>query len=88
MAEEVKRPRWEDEGLATQGASDKIVCKTCMFRFIEIDGVKVERPDAGGCEIFEYPETKPHDVYFEGSACEYYEKERIISSASPTSSCQ
>jgi hypothetical protein len=74
MAKE-KRPRWESEIWKTQGVTDKIVCKTCMFRYIEIKGEKVESPKAGGCEIYEYPDCKPHEVYFDGAECEFYEKE-------------
>jgi hypothetical protein len=69
---EGKRPRWESEGWATQGVTDNIVCKTCMFRFIENGGEKVEAPDAGCCEIYEYPDSKPHEVYFDGAD---YEKD-------------
>jgi hypothetical protein len=74
MAEE-KRPRWESEMWTTQGVTDKIVCKTCMFRYIESGGEKVESPDAGCCEIYEYPDSKPSEVYFDGADCENYEKD-------------
>jgi hypothetical protein len=74
MAKE-KRPRWESEIWATRGVSDNIICKTCMFRFIESGGEKVEAPDASICEIYEYPDSKPGEVYFNGEDCEYYEKE-------------
>jgi hypothetical protein len=74
MAEK-KRPRWESEIWATRGVSDKIVCKTCMFRFVKIDGKPEEMPDASICNMFEYPDSKPHEVYFDGADCEYYEKQ-------------
>jgi hypothetical protein len=70
-----KRPRWESEVWKTQGVTDKIVCKTCMFRYIESGGEKVESPNAGCCEIYEYPDSKPHEVYFDGAECENYEKD-------------
>jgi hypothetical protein len=73
MAE--KRPRWENEEWAAQHVTDQIVCKTCMFRFIENGGKQVEVPDAGCCEIYEYPDSKPNAVYFDGEECEFYEKE-------------
>jgi hypothetical protein len=46
-----------------------------MFRYIESEGEKVESPNAGCCEIYEYPDSKPHEVYFDGAECEYYEKQ-------------
>jgi len=82
MAEE-KRPRWESEIWKTQGVSEKIVCKTCIFRYIEINGEKVERPDASDCEIYVYPDMKPSALYFNGEECEYYEREKGIKNARP-----
>jgi hypothetical protein len=72
---EGKRPRWESEAWKMQGVTDKIVCKTCMFRYIESGGEKVESPNAGCCEIYEYPDSKPYEVYFDGAECENYEKD-------------
>jgi hypothetical protein len=74
MAEE-KRPRWEGEMMGGRHVSENIVCKTCMFRFIEVGGRKVDIPSGSACEIFEYPDDKPHDVYFDGAECEFYEKQ-------------
>jgi hypothetical protein len=34
-----------------------------------------EAPDAGCCEIYEYPDSKPSEVYFDGAECENYEKD-------------
>jgi len=77
MADNEQRPRWESEGMeGCRHASDKIVCKTCIFRYIEIAGEKVERPDASSCEVYVYPDMKPDTVYFEGKECEYYDKEK------------
>lgn len=73
MAEEKKIPRWVNEQWYAK-QPNPTACLTCMFRFIEIEGEKVDRPDAGCCEIYEYPESKPNDVIFEGAECEYYEK--------------
>jgi hypothetical protein len=70
---EKKRPRWESELWATQGVSENIVCKTCMFRIIEVNGKKVDIPTGSCCEIYEYPDGKPHEVYFDGAECEFYE---------------
>jgi hypothetical protein len=73
MAE--KRPRWEGEMMGGKHVSGDIVCKTCLFRFYEADGKKVNRPDASICQIYEYPESKPNAVYFDGAGYDYYEKE-------------
>jgi hypothetical protein len=75
MAEEEKRPRWENEGWAAQQVSANIVCKTCAFRFSEINGEKREAPESSECEMYEHPDSKPEAVYFNGSECEYYEKQ-------------
>lgn len=69
-----KRPRWESEVWNTQGAN-AIACETCLFRAtVAEDGSPLDRADTGNCEIFESPENKPNDVYFDGAPCEYYEK--------------
>jgi hypothetical protein len=72
---EGKRPRWESEMMGGRHVSDKIVCKTCMFRYIESGGEKIASPNASICEIYEYPDSKPHEVYFDGAECENYEKD-------------
>ena len=72
---EGKRPRWESEMWNTQGVSDNIVCKTCIFRFVEVKGQQEEMPDASTCEMYEYPDSKPNEVYFDGAECDYYEKQ-------------
>jgi hypothetical protein len=46
-----------------------------MFRFVKIDGKLEERPNASVCEIYEYPDSKPNEVYFDGAECENYEKD-------------
>ena len=68
-----KRPRWESEIWTTQQVSENIVCKTCMFSHGESPWA--DEPTKGCCEIFEYPDSKPNDVYFDGANCEYYEKD-------------
>jgi hypothetical protein len=73
---EGKRPRWESEMWMTQHVTDRIVCKTCMFRFIESGGEKVESPNASICEIYEYPDSKPHEVYFDGAECKNYKGDK------------
>jgi len=71
MAEEEKRPRWENEDWRSQQPNPK-ACETCIFSHGEPPWA--DTPLKGSCEIFEYPESKPHDVYFEGAGCEYHDK--------------
>jgi hypothetical protein len=68
-----KRPRWESEMMGGKHVSDKIVCKTCMFAYGEAPWA--DEPTKGCCEIYEYPDSKPHEVYFDGAECENYEKD-------------
>ncbi len=68
-----KRPRWESGAWSTHGAKAG-ACETCLFRACKIDDDQLDRADTGCCEIFEYPESKPNDVYFDGAPCEFYEK--------------
>ena len=69
-----KRPRWESEIWNTQGPN-AVACETCLFRAtVAEDGSPLDRADTGNCEIFESPDNKPNDVYFDGAPCEYYEK--------------
>ena len=68
-----KRPRWEKEIWTTQGPN-AVACKTCKFRAAVINGHQQDNADCGNCEIYEYPESKPNDVYFDGAECEFYEK--------------
>jgi hypothetical protein len=49
-----------------------------MFRFYEVNGKRVDEPlaaTASICEMYEYPESKPYEVLFDGADCEYYEKD-------------
>jgi hypothetical protein len=71
MAEE-NRPRWESENWKAIQPNPK-ACETCIFSHGEAPWA--DNPIKASCEIYEYPESKPHEVYFEGAACEYYEKE-------------
>jgi hypothetical protein len=68
-----KRPRWESEMMGGKHVSDKIVCKTCMFAYGEAPWAG--EPTKGCCEIYEYPDSKPYEVYFDGAECENYEKD-------------
>lgn len=69
-----KRPRWESELLSPQHINP-VACETCKFRAsIASDGSSLDRATTGICEIYEYPDSKPNDVYFDGAECEYYEK--------------
>ena len=68
-----KRPRWESEKFASIGPN-AVACKTCKFRAAIINGHQHDNADCGNCEIYEYSESKPNDVYFDGAECEFYEK--------------
>ncbi len=68
-----KRPRWEKE-IWTVQQPNAVACQTCMFRAAVINGLQHDNADCGSCEIYEYPESKPNDVYFDGAECEFYEK--------------
>ncbi|MDR1398113.1 MAG: hypothetical protein LBJ14_10345 [Desulfarculales bacterium] len=69
-----QRPRWESEMFATTGPNAR-ACESCLFRPTEYKGIKLDRASTDTCMIFEDPETKPHDVYFDGADCEFYEEE-------------
>ncbi|MDR1659788.1 MAG: hypothetical protein LBR94_05545 [Desulfovibrio sp.] len=69
-----KRPRWESEMMGGRHVSENIACKTCLFRPCEMNGEKLDRASTANCQIYEYPEDKPDEVYFDGAECEYYEK--------------
>lgn len=68
-----KRPRWESELFAPQHINP-VACRTCKFRATVFHGEQLDNADTGSCEIYEYPESKPNDVYFDGADCEFYEK--------------
>lgn len=69
-----KRPRWEKEIWTTQGPN-AVACATCKFRAtVAGDGSPLDRASTDTCEIYEYPDHKPNDVYFDGAECEFYEK--------------
>ena len=69
-----KRPRWESEPLSSQRINP-VACETCMFRAsIEEGDAPLDRATTGNCEIYEFPDMKPDDVYFDGAECEFYEK--------------
>lgn len=58
-------------------------CKTCIFRYKDhfiIDGKRYECDEEDGykkssCEVFRYPEMKPHEVMNNSGECDYYERE-------------
>jgi hypothetical protein len=68
-----KRPRWESEMWNTIQPNPR-ACETCMFRTSEFRGITLDRADTANCQIYEEPEDKPREVYFDGADCEYYEK--------------
>jgi len=69
---ETPRPHWDDESLTTIPPNPK-ACETCLFRPSAFRGHKLDRADTACCTIFEEPEEKPHDVYWDGADCEFYE---------------
>ena len=68
-----KRPKWEKEIWTTQGPN-AVACMTCKFRATVFRGNQQDNADTAHCEIYEDPESKPNDVYFDGAECEFYEK--------------
>jgi hypothetical protein len=68
-----KRPRWESEMWNTVQPNPR-ACETCMFRPSEFNGVKLDRANTANCQIYEPPESKPYEVYWDGAECENYEK--------------
>jgi hypothetical protein len=68
-----QRPRWEAEEWRVTHPNPQ-ACETCMFRPSEFQGSKLDRADTGSCQIYEYPDHKPNDVYWDGAECEFYEK--------------
>jgi hypothetical protein len=68
-----QRPHWESEMMGGGPAPNPKACETCMFRPSEFNGVKLDRASDSSCQIYEYPESKPKDVYWEGADCEFYE---------------
>jgi hypothetical protein len=66
-----KKPRRES-GMMNTIPPNPEACKTCLFRPSEYNGLKVDRADT--CRIFEYSESKPHDVLWDGAKCEHCEK--------------
>jgi len=45
-----------------------------MFRASEFNGVKLDRADTANCQIYEAPESKPDNVYWNGADCDSYEE--------------
>lgn len=68
-----KRPRWEKEIWTTRGPN-AVACMTCKFRATVFRGNQQDNADTAHCEMYEDPESKPDDVYFDGAECEFYEK--------------
>lgn len=69
-----KRPRWESELFAPQHINP-VACETCMFRAtVASDGEPLDRASTGTCEIYEDPDNKPNEIYYDGAECEFYEK--------------
>lgn len=72
----MKEPRWSEERFATiTPDKEKVACKNCMFRLSDAklsDGSIVEQYTKGRCDIYE---SKPSEILFENTACEYYERE-------------
>ncbi len=68
-----KKPKWEGEAWTTQ-SPNPVACETCMFRPTVFRGTQLDRASTDTCGIFEEPDHKPDDVYWNGAACEFYEK--------------
>ena len=67
----------ESENAGGGGKSrNPVYCKTCIFRHGEPPFADL--PEKAYCLIFEHGKTngKPHEVYYEGAECDYYEKEK------------
>ena len=67
----------QNEMFMSKVPKDNIKCKDCKFRMenVVVMGNLIKRYTYGQCDIYEYPDTKPYAVLFEGADCEYYEKE-------------
>ena len=76
MATQTPKPHWADEIMTTIGPNAK-ACETCLFRPTVFRGVKLDRASTDTCMIFEEPESKPHDVYWDGADCEFYEAKDV-----------
>jgi hypothetical protein len=69
-----KRPRLESEMLAGKQPNAR-ACETCMLRQTEFNGIMLDRADTDTCQIYESPETKPSNVYWDGADCDYRVKD-------------
>lgn len=67
---------WDERtGFTQTEANEKAkYCKTCMFSHGKPP--YADLPEKCHCMIFEYPNDKPNDVYYDGKPCEYYEKQK------------
>jgi hypothetical protein len=66
-----KRPRWESEMMGGKDQNPR-ACMACMFA--QGGETRADSAFKGHCMIYERPEIKPTEVYFDGADCEYYEK--------------
>lgn len=55
----------DDEIFMVQRVHPNIVCKNCKY--------VLGSPQSASCLLFEYPESKPDAVYFDGKECEFRE---------------
>ena len=68
-----KRPKWEHEMFASRGPN-AVACATCQFRStVAEDGGILDHAGTDTCEIYQFPDSKPDDVYYDGAECEFYE---------------
>jgi hypothetical protein len=60
--------------------SENIVCKTCIFRkpAVTIDGVLIEKYKHSDCKKFSYPNLKPDEILWDGSPCEFYQRDNNV----------
>ena len=63
--ENEKLTSWADNGKA---------CIGCIFAYG--DTLFDDTPDKGSCAIYQYPSSKPENVYIEGHKCKYYRQSK------------
>ena len=63
---------WFEGGGGAENKNKAKHCQTCLFAHGQPP--YADSPDKCHCVIFEYPNSKPTEVYYDGEPCEYYEK--------------
>lgn len=65
-----KRVKELQEENLTSWAENGKSCEGCIFAYG--DTPYNDAPDKSSCEIYQYPNTKPDNVYIDGGSCKYY----------------